>query len=251
SVAAATFFDRLRAAQERADSALCVGLDVDPRRLPAGLRDGMGGIEAFIQGIVEATADLVCAYKPNLAFFEAMGEIGYPLLRAALQVIPRGVITIADGKRGDIGTTAERYAAAMFGDLGFDAATINPYQGSDSVEPYVADPSRGVFVLCKTSNPGSADFQDLLCEDRGERQPLYELVARRAVEWNEGRNVGLVVGATYPEELGRVRAIARELPILIPGVGPQGGDAATCVRVGASARRSPDRKSTRLNSSHA
>jgi orotidine-5'-phosphate decarboxylase len=210
-------------------------LDVDPRRLPAGLEPDEKGIRTFIEGIVGATADLVCAYKPNLAFFEAMGPIGYGAIEAALASIPKGIITIADGKRGDIGTTAERYAAAMFETFGFDAATINPYQGADSIEPYIADPERGAFLLCKTSNPGSADFQDLLCEDGGERRPLYEVVARRAVEWNDRGNIGLVVGATYPEQLGEVRALAAELPILIPGVGTQGGDAVEAIRLGAAA----------------
>ena len=228
------FRGRLLSVQERTDSALCVGLDVDPRRLPAGLESDEKGIGAFIRGIVEATSDLVCAYKPNLAFFEAMGPMGYSVLEAALATIPNDVITIADGKRGDIGTTAERYASAMFETLGFDAATINPYQGEDSIEPYVLDPSRGAFLLCKTSNPGSADFQDLLCEDGGERRPLYEIVARRAVRWNSRDNIGLVVGATYPEQLGAVRTLAPELPILVPGVGTQGGDAVEAIRLGGS-----------------
>ncbi len=192
------FCDRLLIAQERARSALCVGLDVDPRRLPAGCTTDRRGIERFIRGIVEATDDLVCAYKPNLAFFEAMGSDGYAILQTTLAAIPKGVTTIADGKRGDIGTTAERNVAAIFEQLGFDAMTVNPYQGFDSVQPYIADPARGAFVLCKTSNPGSADFQDLECRDEDTMRPLYEVVARRAVAWNTQGNVGLVVGATYP-----------------------------------------------------
>jgi orotidine-5'-phosphate decarboxylase len=229
-----TFTDRLCAIQRERGSALCVGLDVDVTRLPEGLEVGSRGVEQFVRGIVEATADLVCAYKPNLAFFEAMGEPGFRLLRAALDEIPPGVITIADGKRGDIGTTAERYAAAIFEVLGFDAATLNPYQGSDSMEPYLKDPTRGGFILCKTSNPGSDDFQELICQDGELRAPLYELVARRCVGWNHLGNVGLVVGATFPEQLGRVRALAPELPILIPGVGTQGGDAAESVQRGGA-----------------
>jgi len=232
---AATFNQRLASVQERADSALCVGLDVDPRRLPAGIKPDPAGIKSFIRGIVEATSDLVCAYKPNLAFFEAMGPSGYSILEDALATIPDGIVTIGDGKRGDIGTTAERYVAAMFDELGFDAATINPYQGLDSVEPYMADPTRGVFLLCKTSNPGSADFQDLICEDGSDRRPLYEVVARRASEWNRGGNVGLVVGATFPDQLARIREIAADLPFLIPGVGTQGGDAVEAIRLGAAA----------------
>ncbi len=229
------FVDRLRAAQRGRGSALCVGLDVDPRRLPAGIDADRKGIERFIRGIVDATAELASAYKPNLAFFEAMGDDGFAILRATVMAMPPDVITIADGKRGDIGTTAERYAAAIFEVCGFDAATLNAYQGHDSMEPYLADRSRGGFILCKTSNPGSDDFQELLCGEGADRAPLYEIVARRAVEWNALGNVGLVVGATFPEQLSRVRAIAPELPILIPGVGTQGGDAAEAMQRGAAA----------------
>jgi orotidine-5'-phosphate decarboxylase len=225
----------LRAVQRRARSALCVGLDVDPRKLPGGLAADRQGIEVFIRGIIDATADLVCAYKPNLGFFEAMGEDSFRLLRATRDAISRETIAIADGKRGDIGTTAERYAAALFEVLDFDAATVNPYQGGDSIEAYLTDPSRGALVLCKTSNPGSVDFQDLVCRDGTEERPLFEIVALRAAAWNARGNVGLVVGATFPAQLARVRALAPSLPILIPGVGTQGGDAAESVELGAAA----------------
>jgi orotidine-5'-phosphate decarboxylase len=225
------FNERLRAVQRRTGSLLCVGLDVDPSRLPQGLSQDHHGFRTFVRGIVEATADLVCAYKPNLAFYEAMGAHCYELLRDTVVAIPTDLITIADAKRGDIGTTAERYATAVFDELGFDAMTVNPYQGSDSVEPYVRDPAHGAFVLCKTSNPGSDDFQNLRA---GDGVALWELVARRALTWNERSNVGLVVGATFPEELGRVRALAPDLPILIPGVGTQGGDAGESARLGAA-----------------
>ena len=228
------FNDRLRTVQRETASSLCIGLDVDPTRLPQGLSQDHLGFDRFVRGIIEATSDLVCAYKPNLAFYEAMGEHGYRLLRESLDAIPDGLLTIADAKRGDIGTTAERYAAAVFEVLGFDAMTVNPYQGSDSVEPYIRNGEHGAFVLCKTSNPGSEDFQDLRCEDEG-GAPLWQVVARRALRWNERDNVGLVVGATYPEDLARVRELAPDLPILIPGVGTQGGDAADSVRFGAAA----------------
>ena len=227
------FNERLREVQRARESALCVGLDVDPRRLPAALSHDRRGIERFIRGIIEATQDLVCAYKPNLAFFEALGDDGVPILRDALAAIPRGVLTIADGKRGDIGTTAERYVAALYEVFSFDAATVNPYQGEDSVEPYVADPSRGAFLLCKTSNPGSDDFQELVCDYRGSAMPLYEVVARRAVDWNRNANVGLVVGATFPAQLARVRDLAPDLPILVPAVGAQGGEAGEAILRGA------------------
>jgi orotidine-5'-phosphate decarboxylase len=165
-----------------------------------------------------------------------MGQDCYHLLRATIDLVAgRSVMTIGDGKRGDIGTSAERYARALFEVLGFDAATVNPYQGYDSVKPYLTDPSRGAFVLCKTSNPGSDDFQDLAVDYDGSRMPLFEAVVRRALDWNVAGNVGLVVGATYPSQLGGVRALAPDVPILIPGVGAQGGDAAESVRLGASA----------------
>jgi orotidine-5'-phosphate decarboxylase len=228
------FNTRLRAVQRGTESVLCVGLDVDPVRLPAGLSRDHHGFERFVRGIVEATADLVCAYKPNLAFYEAMGEHCHGLLRASLAAIPDELITIADAKRGDIGTTAERYAAAIFDELGFDAMTVNPYQGADSVEPYIRDSGHGALVLCKTSNPGSADFQDLRVDEEG-GAPLWEIVARRASGWNVGGNVGLVVGATYPEQLARVRGLVPDLPILIPGVGVQGGDPADAARLGVAA----------------
>jgi len=230
----APFTAHLDAVQRRANSALCVGLDIDPRRMPAGIPPDAEGLRRFVQGIVEATADVVCAYKPNLGFFEALGEDGFALLRDTLDCIPASVITIADGKRGDIGSSAERYAAAVFEVFDFDAITINPYQGSDSIEPYIADPARGGFVLCKTSNPGSADYQDLHCIFEGNEMPLYEVVARKTREMAARGNVGLVVGATYPDELARVRALAPELPILIPGVGTQGGDAAESIRMGSA-----------------
>jgi orotidine-5'-phosphate decarboxylase len=228
-----SFAERLRQVQRVRNSSLCVGLDIDPRRLPSPLSADREGVERFIRGIIEATHDLVCAYKPNLAFFEALGEDGFPLLRGALAALPPDVISIADGKRGDIGTTAERYATAVFDVLQFDAVTVNPYQGGDSVAPYLEYPERGALVLCKTSNPGSADFQDLVCSHEGVTAPLHEIVASRALQWNAHGNVGLVVGATYPEQLARVRSLAPELPILVPAVGTQGGDARDAIRLGA------------------
>lgn len=213
---------------------MCVGIDVDPDRLPDGFSRSASGVESFIRGIIDATADLVCAYKPNLAFFEALGSDGPPLIRSTLDAIPDGILSIGDGKRGDISSTAERYATALFEVFGFDAATVNPYQGTDSVEPYLRDAGRGAFVLCKTSNPGSRDFQDLVCQYGGDYLPLHEVVARKAVEWNSLGNVGLVVGVTFPEDLGRIRAIATDLPILVPGVGAQGGEASEAMRYGAA-----------------
>ncbi len=229
------FRERLRAAQIAAGSALCVGIDVDPDKLPDGLDRNAAGVERFIRGIIDATSDLVSVYKPNLAFFEALGEDGPRLVKSTLAAIPASIITIGDAKRGDMGNSAERYAAALFGVFGFDAITVNPYQGTDAIEPYIQDPARGAFMLCKTSNPGSVDFQDLLCSYEGEQRPLHEVVALRAVGWNTRGNVGLVVGATFPRDLGRIRQLAPELPILVPAVGTQGGDAEEAIRYGATA----------------
>jgi orotidine-5'-phosphate decarboxylase len=229
------FAEKLAAAARRNRSLVCVGLDPDPRQVPAPVRDRADWLAYFNAAIVEATADLVCAYKPNLAFYEALGTFGWQGLRATLAAVPPDVPVIADAKRGDIGSSAQGYAAALFDDLGCDAATVNPYMGFDAVEPFLAYETRGIFVLCKTSNPGSADFQDLVCEVDGERRPLFEHVARAADRWNARGNVGLVVGATHPESFRTVRAIAPRLPLLVPGVGAQGGDLAAAVQGGLDA----------------
>jgi orotidine-5'-phosphate decarboxylase len=173
----------------------------------------------FNRGIIDATADLVCAYKPNLAFYEAFGLEGLVALEKTVKYIPEGIPVIGDAKRGDIGNTARRYAEALFSAFGFDAATLNPYLGYDSVEPFLEYPDKGVFILCRTSNPGALDFQALRCGD----VPLYEVVAQKAKEWDRYGNIGLVVGATYPEELRRIRQLCPQMPLLIPGLGAQGG----------------------------
>lgn len=222
------FFEKLRRASETNDSLLCVGLDPDPDLLP------VADVATFCCAIVEATADLVCAYKPNLAFFEALGEEGAVALRRALAVVPEGVPVIADAKRGDIPSTARAYARALFDVWGFDAATVNPYLGGDSLAPFLERADKGVFVLCRTSNPGAADLQELPVGAEG--RPLYLLVAELARRWNEGGNVGLVVGATYPEELLQVRRLCPEMAILVPGVGAQGGDLAQAVQAAADRR---------------
>jgi orotidine-5'-phosphate decarboxylase len=226
-----TFREKLEAAAVRNGSLLCVGLDPDPARLPI---DDLAG---FNRAIVEATADLVCAYKPNLAFYEALGEEGYAALKETLAAIPADVPTIADAKRGDIGNTARGYARAVFDVLGFDAVTVNPYLGGDSLEPFIQREDRGVFVLCRTSNPGAADIQDLAVGNGRASRPLYQVVAELARRWNTRGNVGLVTGATYPEELARVRELCPDMVLLIPGVGAQAGDLAAAVRGGLDARR--------------
>ena len=230
------FRDKLLAAMRRSDSLLCVGLDIDPGRVPPTLLDDAGWIETFNRGIVEATSDLVCAYKPNLAFYEALGLQGWEGLRRTLAAIPPDIPVIADAKRGDIGSTSQAYARALFDELGFDAATLTAYVGLEGLEPFLRYDDRGLLILCKTSNPGSGDFQDLVVEWRGERLPLYQVVARRVVEWNGRGNCGLVVGATYPSQLQEIRALAPDLPILIPGVGTQQGSLEKAVRLGTDAR---------------
>lgn len=217
------FTDKLLAASRENNSLLCVGLDPDSELIP-----GVDILD-FNQAIIDATSDLVCAYKPNLAFYEAMGIGGLELLVKTVEYIPKHIPVIADGKRGDIGNTAKAYARALFDTFGFDAATVNPYLGTDCIEPFTSYTDKGVFILCRTSNPGALDFQDL-CTPEG--APLYELVAKKAREWNIHGNVGLVVGATYPEGLKSVRKICPEMPLLIPGIGPQGGDLALAVRYG-------------------
>ena len=226
------FGDKLAEAARRNRSLLCVGLDVDPALAPPSLVGRHGWIERFALGVVEATRDLVCAYKPNLAFFEALGIDGYQGLRRILDGLPDDVPTIGDAKRGDIGSTATAYARSLFDVWGFDSATVNPYLGWDGLEPFVAYRDRGVLVLCKTSNAGSGDFQDLETVGPGGAMPLYEVVARRIVEQDRHGNLGLVVGATYPAQLARVRSLAPGLPILIPGVGAQQGDLEAAVRGG-------------------
>ena len=220
------FTDKLLNISRKNNTLLCIGLDPDPELMP-----GVDVLE-FNKAIIEATSDLVCAYKPNLAFYEALGSEGLAILEKTVRYVPGDIPVIADAKRGDIGNTARAYARALFSVFGFDAATINPYLGFDSIEPFINNQDKGVFILCRTSNPGATDFQNLCTNG----VPLYEVVAQKAREWNIYGNIGLVVGATYPEELKRVRSICPEMPLLIPGIGAQGGDLAAAVRYGADAR---------------
>lgn len=229
------FVEKLLAAARRNDSLLCVGLDPEPARLPTELRGEPDAVERFNRAIVEATADLVCAYKPNLAFYEALGSAGWLTLRRTIAAIPADIPVIGDAKRGDVASTSEAYARALFDELGFDAVTVSPYLGGDALAPFLRRADRGVLVLCKTSNPGSGEFQDLLCRSEWGDLPLWEVVARRVVGWNERGNCGLVVGATYPEQLGHVRALAPGLPILIPGIGAQAGDLEAAIQHGTDA----------------
>ncbi len=227
-----TFRRKIDESWERSGSLLCIGLDPDAARMP------IPDVATFNIAIIEATSDLVCAYKPNVAFYEALGpERGYAALRKTLAAVPPHVVTLADAKRGDVEHTARAYARALFDDLGFDAATVNPYLGGDSVEPWIERADNAAFVVCRTSNAGAGDLQDLIVGDgTGGGRPVYEAVATRAASWNRHENVGLVVGATYPAEMERLRALCPDLPFLVPGIGAQRGDLAASVRAGLDAR---------------
>lgn len=215
---------------------LCVGLDPVKERVLAAVGDVPDPVLTFNRAIIEATADLVCAYKPNFGFYEAMGLEGLRALAETIKLVPKPVLVIADAKRGDIGNTSRAYAEALFDQWGCDAATVSPYLGRDSLQPFLARPENGAFILCRTSNPGARDFQDLLVlEGEKPARPLYQVVAERVAGWNEAGNCGLVVGATYPAEIREVRAIAPDLPLLIPGVGAQAGDLEAAVRWGVDA----------------
>lgn len=231
-----TFDERLRATMRRADSLVCVGLDPDPARgLPGSEEQSSAeAIVAFNAAIIEATRDLVCAYKPNLGFYIARGQAGIEALVATRRLIPPEIPVILDCKVGDMANTAAAYARGYFEVWNFDAVTVNPYLGHDSLLPFLAAPGRGLFVLAKTSNPGSADLQDLIVRDDGQECQLALAVTDRAAAWarEAAATVGLVVGATYPAELTAIRRRAPRLPILLPGVGAQGGEVAAAVRAG-------------------
>lgn len=227
-MAASAFQDRLAAAMDASHSLICVGLDPQPQRTP------VDEILDFNTRVIEATAGLACAYKPQSAFYEVAGNAGWQALRetiaAVRQIAPEAVV-ILDAKRNDIGNTAEAYAASAFDWFDADAITINPYLGRDAVAPFLQRPDRGAFALCRTSNPGAADLQSL---SMANGEPLYLTVAEQARTWGESHhgNLGLVVGATWPEELKQVRALCPEMPILLPGIGAQGGDLEASVAVG-------------------
>lgn len=222
------FRTRLATSARRAGSWLCVGLDPDPTRFPAGLE--AEDTARFCLDVIEATADVACAYKPNAAFFEALGRIGQEALEETVAAVPLGIPVILDGKRNDIGNTARKYAEAAFDELGADAVTVNPYLGRDTVTPFAEYEDRGVFLLCRTSNPSAGDLQDLDVDG----QPLWHRVAQASQEWDEHGNLGLVAGATYPDELAKVRAVVGDgVPLLIPGVGAQGASAGEALARGA------------------
>lgn len=240
-----TFIDKLSAAWTRNDSLLCVGLDPDLARFPAQLAGQPDAIVRFCKAIIDATADLACAFKPQIAYFAALGAEAQleDICRYLREHYPH-IPLVLDAKRGDIGATAHQYAREAFDRYGADAVTVNPYMGFDSVEPYLAWQDRGVIVLCRTSNAGGSDLQFL---DVGGR-PLYQHVARLVAEkWNRNGQLALVVGATFPEEIAQVRKLVGDMPLLIPGVGAQGGDVEATVQAG----RSADGTGMMINSSRA
>lgn len=227
------------------NTAVCIGLDSEFAKIPLGLKNSAatdGSISSIItrfnQEIIDATHDLVCAFKPNIAFYEAEGTQGMLALKNTSEYIRSNhpeIPIILDAKRADIGSTNSGYAKAAFDELKVDAITVHPYLGREALEPFLARGDKGILVLARTSNPGGGEFQDLLVGDK--KEPLYQLVARQVSEkWNDNGNCGLVAGATYPEELKRLREIVGDLPFLIPGIGAQGGDLKATVRSGKDSR---------------
>ncbi len=229
-----TFIDMLHTAEHQNASLLCVGLDPDPAKLPASMRGEVRKIYDFCAAIVDATADLVIAFKPQIAYFAAhRAEEQLERLMAHMRRTAPQVPIILDAKRGDIGSTAEQYAIEAFERYGADAVTLSPFMGFDSVQPYLKYHGKGAFLLCRTSNPGGDDLQNQRLSSVDGSPLLYEHVARLAQgPWNLNGQLGLVVGATYPAEIERVRRVAPTLPLLIPGVGAQGGDAVATVKAG-------------------
>jgi orotidine-5'-phosphate decarboxylase len=235
----AAYLERLGVRTRTVGSVLCAGLDPVPEALPPGFSRDLPGVERFCEILIEVVAPHAAAVKPNLAFFEAFGAPGLAALERLRSRVPAGIVVVGDAKRGDIGTTAARQAVALFDILGCDAVTVNPYLGAEAVEPLIGRPDRFAYLLCRTSNPGAGELQDLeVGPDEGlgaPAEPLYARLARRARAWGPGGTVGLVVGATAPQELAAIRSLAPELPLLVPGVGAQGGEVEPVLRHGPAA----------------
>ena len=232
-----TFTQQLQSAWASQGSMLCIGLDPDPKRLPPSLQGKPEGIFEFCREIADATADLACSFKPQFAYFASQrAEAQLEKLIAHLKHKYPKIPVILDSKRGDIGSTAEHYAMEAFERYGADAITVSPYMGFDSVEPYLRHTGKGIIILCRTSNPGGSDLQFLNVAPDGE--PLYLHVAKLAAQkWNGSGQISLVVGATFPEEIAKVRAVVGEMPLLIPGIGTQGGDIDATVKAGSIANK--------------
>jgi len=226
----ATYLERLGARTRATETVLCLGLDPDPATIPERFAKGVAGLERFAELVLEAALPYAAAVKPNLAFFEAFGSAGIAALERLRATIPADVPVIADAKRGDIGSTAARQAVALFDVLGADAVTVSPYLGEEAIRPLLEREDRFAYVLCRTSNPGAGEVQDLQVDGGAgspagatRSEPLHERIARLATGWGPGGTVGLVVGATVPEELATIRGVAPGLAFLVPGVGAQGG----------------------------
>ena len=214
------FQEKFEKIRNKNNSLLCVGLDVDKDKINKSCLD-------FNKEIIDSTKDLVCAYKLNMAFYEALGLDGYKIIAQTIDYIPKDVVVILDGKRNDIGNTAKKYAQSLFEIFNSDAVTVNPYLGFDGVKPFIDYKEKCSFILCRTSNQSAKDFQDIKTD-----KFLYEKVAEKIKEWNTNKNCGAVVGATYPDELKKIRGIlGQDLPILIPGIGAQGGDVQKTIEV--------------------
>jgi orotidine-5'-phosphate decarboxylase len=236
------YLDRLAARSAAVGTVLCVGLDPDPAALPEAFSHDLAGIEAFSRLLLEAAIPVAAAIKPNLAFFEAYGSAGLAVLERLRATIPSGVPVVMDAKRGDIGTTAARQAAALFDALGADAVTVSPYLGEEAIAPLLERLDRFAYVLCRTSNAGAGELQSLVVDADADAdlpaEPLYLRVARHVVGWGPGGTVGLVVGATAPIEMTQIRAVAPGLAFLVPGVGAQGGEIGPVLNDGP-ARQAP------------
>ncbi|MFA6457251.1 MAG: orotidine-5'-phosphate decarboxylase [Bacteroidota bacterium] len=226
-----TFSSRIIDIQKKSNSFLCVGLDTDAQKLPTALRSKKNGVLEFNKRIIEATEDLACAYKINFAFYEAMGKEGWTIIEKTLSSIPTSILTIADAKRGDIGNTSKQYADAILNGMGFDSITVAPYMGKDSVQPFLEQKGKGVFLLALTSNQGAFDFQ---YQQIGKRR-LFEEVVKTSQQWTKNDNLGFVVGATKSSDIQQVRKLAPEIPFLVPGIGAQGGSVEDVIKFGCTA----------------
>ncbi len=225
---ATTFNSKLKTICENKQNRLCIGLDLDPHKLPQSIGNNLANMEDFAKDIIDSTISFCPVYKPNMAFYERFGSKGYALMERLVEYINGRAITIADGKRGDIGNTTTQYAYSIFNEIGFDSITVAPYMGRDSIIPFIENEEKGAFVLCLTSNKSAEDFQFATINNG----MLYEHVAKVSVELNSSENIGLVVGATNKHQMDELRGISPKLPWLIPGIGAQGGDLEASISIG-------------------